>query len=148
MRRVVLSSASLLALGLVAVYEGKELVSYLDPVGVPTACSGHTHGVELGQIYTEEECTKLLEQDIRTAERAVTRHVTLPIKDTTKAALISFTFNVGEGNLARSTLLKKLNRGDIRGACNELPRWVYAGGKRLRGLVKRREAEKKLCLQF
>jgi lysozyme len=62
-------------------------------------------------------------------------------------AIVSFTFNVGEGNLRRSTLLRKLNAGDIVGACNELPRWNKAGGRVLPGLVKRRAEERALCLE-
>lgn len=59
-------------------------------------------------------------------------------------ALVSFTFNLGSGNLRTSTLLKKLNNGDYAGAAGEFLRWVNTGGKRIPGLVLRREAEKTL----
>ncbi|MGA6579692.1 glycoside hydrolase family protein, partial [Providencia sp. NPDC089923] len=68
-----------------------------------------------------------------------------PVDEHTKAALYSFAFNVGTGAFAKSTMLKKLNAGDQYGACEELKRWVYAGGKVWRGLVNRREAEAAIC---
>ncbi len=67
--------------------------------------------------------------------------------DTRKAALASFVYNVGETQFSRSTLLRKLNAGDVKGACAELSRWVYAGGKVYKGLVNRRMAERELCEQ-
>jgi lysozyme len=70
-----------------------------------------------------------------------------PQPDTRIAALTSFAYNVGIDNFRKSTLLRKLNAGDIVGACNELPRWNKAKGQVLPGLVKRREAERQLCLK-
>ncbi|WP_256937108.1 glycoside hydrolase family protein, partial [Enterobacter chuandaensis] len=61
------------------------------------------------------------------------------------AALYSFTYNVGAGAFSRSTLLKKLNTGDVPGACIELQRWTYAGGKQWKGLITRREIEREVC---
>ena len=65
--------------------------------------------------------------------------------DTRRAALGSFVYNVGEGQFSSSTLLRLLNAGDARGACAQLSRWVFAGGKQLAGLVNRRAAERELC---
>lgn len=151
-----LSSKALTAIGggalamamvVVPYYEGTELQSYRDAVGVWTVCTGHTATAAPYQEKTPAECQRLLSSDLAVALEGVDRQVTVPIPETTRAALVSFTFNVGEGALARSTLLRKLNAGDIVGACNELPRWVYAGGKRLRGLVSRRATERELCLE-
>lgn len=60
---------------------------------------------------------------------------------------MSFVYNLGAANLASSTLLKLLNRGDYQGAADQFSRWVNAGGKRLGGLVKRRAAERVLFLE-
>jgi lysozyme len=128
-------------------WEGLVNRAYLDPIGIPTACYGFTAGVQLGQIYTDEECKHLLNVEIAKADAALQRLVTVPMPDTRRAAYISFIYNVGEGNFSRSTLLRKTNAGDVVGACNEFLRWSYAGGKKLAGLVKRREAERKLCLK-
>ena len=131
---------------IVGYFEGRELIGYLDPVGIPTVCYGHTATAKLGQVKTDAECQALLQQDLGTALDAVDKH--LPnIPPATRAALASFVYNVGTGNFQSSTLLRKAKAGDLVGACNELPRWVYAKGQKLNGLVRRREAERQLCLE-
>lgn len=117
------------------------------PGDVPTICHGHTATAEMGQVKTDAECEALLRQDLSKAIMVVALHVDVTMPIERWVALASFVFNVGEGNFARSTLLKKLNAGDTVGACNELRRWVYAGGRKLKGLERRREAERALCLQ-
>lgn len=131
----------------IAVWEGKENKPYLDPVKIPTVCYGFTNGVDMKRIYTDAECIHLLEKETMIAVRAVERHVRVPLPPARKAALTSFVYNAGEGNFSKSTLLRKLNAGDVPGACDELRRWVYAKGKKLNGLVNRREAERELCLR-
>jgi Phage-related lysozyme (muraminidase) len=76
----------------------------------------------------------------------VDKSVSRPLPDGVRVALTSFVYNVGPGSYGGSTPLRMLRAGDIRGACNQLPRWVYAGGKKLRGLERRREAERQICL--
>jgi lysozyme len=134
------------ALGLIAGWEGKSNKAYLDLVNVPTICYGYTHGVRLGDIKTDTECVQLLRKEVNRIDEIVSHTVRVPLRDHERAAIISFIYNVGEGNFYKSTLLKKLNRGDIAGACNELPKWVYAKGKRLQGLANRREDERLVCL--
>lgn len=140
------AAVTTLAMGIIVGFEGKSNTAYPDPVEIPTICYGHTKDVQYGDYRTDEECLEFLEEDVAYAEAVVDRLVKVPLEDHTKAALISFVYNVGEGNFARSTLLRKLNAGDYTGACNELPRWVYSKGTKLRGLVRRREAERQLCL--
>lgn len=137
-----------MAIGLAAVghFEGNRNEAYIDPVGIPTMCYGHTQGVHMGQQLSDRECQQLLKEDLGKAFRVVDRYSDLPLPPTRRAALASFVYNVGPGAFQRSTLLRKLNAGDVRGACNELARWVYAGGKRLDGLVRRRAVELALCL--
>lgn len=144
--------AAVLAAGLGAAvpviqhYEGKRNAAYLDPVDIPTICYGHTGGVKLGQRLSDEQCLELLAEDMLEAAESVTRCVTKPMTDHQRAAFVSFAFNVGGSKFCRSTLARKASAGDINGACNELPKWVYAGGKKLPGLVKRRNAEQAVCL--
>jgi len=134
------------AVSLVATYEGRSLVAYLDPVSVPTICEGYTLGVRLGDVATPEACDVLTRIEVVKALSVVDKSVSRPLPDGARVALTSFVYNVGAGAYRDSTLLRLLRAGDIRAACNQLPRWVYAKGKRLKGLERRREAEKKICL--
>ena len=144
-RRTLLAGSMAMAVSVVGYFEGRSLVGYVDPVGIPTVCYGHTATAKVGQTKTAEECEQLLQQDLGIALAAVDKE--LPeLSPETRAALGSFVFNVGEGAFRSSTLLRKAKAGDLQGACNELPRWVYAGGRVLNGLVRRRDAERELCL--
>lgn len=136
-----------IATAVVSYYEGYQPTAYRDPVGVPTICFGHTATARMGQTLSQERCTELLQADLGHAFSAVDRRAQVDLPPPTRAALASFVYNVGEGAFARSTLLRKLNAGDLRGACHELSRWVYAGGRKLNGLVKRRATERELCLK-
>lgn len=128
-------------------FEGRKNHAYLDVAGVPTVCDGFTRGVKLGDYKTNAECDALLQSELRDSFKTVERHVKVPLTEPTKAALASFVYNVGPGAFRSSTMLRKLNAGDRIGACNELKRWVYAGGKKWNGLIKRRDVENWLCLQ-
>ncbi len=138
-------AAVALAVPLVQKYEGTVLRSYRDPVNVLTSCTGHT-GPELrdGQTFTREQCEEMLYKDLAKHADALSC-VRAPLTDGQRAAFLSFAFNVGDDAFCRSTLVRKANAGDIEGACAELSRWTYAGGKQLPGLVKRRAAERQLC---
>lgn len=136
-----------IATAVVSYYEGYKPTAYRDPVGIPTICYGHTATARMGQTLSQERCTELLQADLGHAFSAVDRRTQVDLPPPTRAALASFVYNVGEGAFARSTLLRKLNAGDLRGACHELSRWVYAGGRKLNGLVKRRATERELCLK-
>ena len=91
----------------------------------------------------EDEALELLRQDVTVAERAVLRLISVPLTQGQFDALVSFTFNLGSGALQRSTLRRKVNREELDDVPAEFLRWVWAGGKKLRGLVKRRQAETK-----
>lgn len=145
-RRAALA-VSLAGLAVIASYEGTHTTAYLDSVGVPTICTGHTRYVKLGDRRTLGECEQLLEEDASEAGRAVSRLAVVGLTQDQYDALVSFTFNLGEGNLAKSTLLRKLNSGDCLGAAKEFPRWNRAGGKVLRGLTKRRLSEQSMFLK-
>ncbi|CAO1664276.1 hypothetical protein NYA30BAC_02249 [Halomonas sp. NYA30] len=136
-----------IAAGMIVPWEGTKLESYRDAVGTWTVCTGHTSSAGPDQKRTPEECDELLERDMLTALQAVDSIITTPLSNKTRAAFVSFTYNVGEGNLKSSTLARLANAGDLVGACEELSRWVYAGGQRLRGLVNRRAHEREVCLE-
>lgn len=137
---------------LVSWHEGRAYSPYLDPAGVLTVCDGHTGpDIILGKTYTDVECDALRDADLKIAERAVDRSVKVPINKWQKAALIDFTFNLGAGRLASSTLLRKLNVGDYDGACEEYRKWTKARVRGilqvLKGLFNRREADRWVCYQ-
>jgi lysozyme len=129
----------------VSTFEGVRTKAYLDPVGIPTICYGHTTTAQLGQTKTLAECEKLLNVDLLIAITDVESRVKVPLTVERRAALVDFVYNVGGTKFGGSTLLKKLNSGDVRGACAEFSRWVYAGGVKLQGLVARRAEERALC---
>ena len=151
-------AASLSAGYLLIPHEGEvknskgEHVVYLDPVGIPTFCWGLTgkdmYGKfpKVGDTYTDQECEIMFSERVRHFEKAVDRNVSVKYASVfQKAALISFTYNVGEGALASSTLLRELNKGNHEEACDQLLRWIYAKGIVLPGLKNRRGEERDWC---
>ncbi|MFS7192751.1 MULTISPECIES: lysozyme [Serratia] len=140
------SGALAIAAVLIPSLEGIEYKPYPDVVGVLTVCYGHT-GADVipGKTYTEAECKALLNKDLVPFARSVERSVKVSASEYQKAALISFSYNVGVKAFESSTLLKKLNAGDSSGACDEMRRWNKAGGKVWKGLINRREVEREIC---
>lgn len=120
-------------------HEALRLTRYLDSAGLPTIGWGHL--ILKGEKYqkiTRAGATALLRIDAGIAERAVARYICVPLTDGQFDALVIFTFNVGTGALQSSTLRQKINRYDHAAAPAQFMRWVYAGGRRIRGLVNRR----------
>jgi lysozyme len=119
--------------------------AYPDPIGVLTIGWGHTNDngrkFKAGAVWTQAECDAEFLKDMAVFEKAVNDLVQVPINQDQFDALVSFAFNVGAGNLAKSTLLKKVNGGDFAGAAQEFQRWNKAGGKVLPGLSRRRSCE-------
>lgn len=142
------AGALVLALGLVTSWEGYKREVYLDPVGIPTVCYGHVvpDNVKVGTGFSNEACHTILYSDLRVASDGFDKLVVSKVNVNQKAAFVSFIFNVGLDNFKKSKMLKLINDGRIEDACHELPRWVYAKGKKLQGLVNRRNAEMELCL--
>lgn len=129
-------------------WEGLRLKAYLDAADPPVWTIGYGHTsqagppvVKPGMTITNEEAETVLRNDLAKFEAAVERLVKVPLTDNQFAALVSFTYNVGEGNLAKSTLLKKLNKGDYDAVPVELMKWTRAGNARPKGLVNRRSTE-------
>ena len=132
-------------LDLIKRFEGFSPTVYICPAGYPTIGYGHVvkpHEQEaFASGITPEQAESLLRQDVQTAERTVLRLITVPLTDGQFDALVSFTFNLGAGALQRSALRRKVNRGDHAAVPAEFGKWVWAGGRKLEGLVRRREAE-------
>lgn len=133
---------------LMRLWEGKSgkpvLTAYKDSVGIWTIGYGHIKGVKEGDVCTEEQAEQWLIEDTLEASRAIQKLVKVPLSVNQYAALLSFTFNLGGAALERSTLLRLLNEKQYEAACDQLINWVYAGGKKLQGLVNRRKDEQRV----
>ena len=135
------------ALDLIKYFEGFRCSAYLCPAGVWTIGYGATYGLDGERVtadhpeISEVEAERLLRRDVMRFARSVDRLVKVQIDADQRGALISFAFNLGAGALQSSTLLRRVNGmewGDVPAQFN---RWVYAGGRTLPGLVRRRQAE-------
>lgn len=141
---LVLASASLLAI--LEVDEGFRATPYRDTGGVWTVCQGITgKEVVLGKTYSKSECRELFEKHIVIAGKGVIACTKVPLKQHQYDAFVRFTYNVGVSAFCNSTLARKLNAGDYAGACNQLNRWVYVRGEKVKGLVNRRRSEYQMC---
>lgn len=131
-------------LNLIKDFEGCRLKAYLCPAGVWTIGYGHTQGVKPDMVITQLDAERFLRQDLKRFEDAISTLVKVSLTPNQFSALVSFVYNVGINAFKNSTLLRKLNQKDYKGAANELLRWDKVNGKPLLGLTKRRIAEKDL----
>lgn len=139
-------------LNLIKEFEGLVLKPYKDAVGIPTIGYGNTYYEDGRKVslsdpaITEARATDLLKMVVKRYEDAINRYVQVPITQNQFDALVSFAYNVGNENVRKSTLMKLLNRKQYTEAADQLLRWNKAGGKTLRGLTRRRQAERTLFL--
>lgn len=130
-------------LKLIRSFEGFSAIAYTCPAGYPTI--GYGHVVKSGETFAgamdESAALALLRADVADAEAAIGRLVMVPLTQFQFDALASFIYNVGAGAFQRSTLKRKVNREEHEDAALEFGRWIWAGGRKLPGLVKRRAAE-------
>jgi len=126
-------------LKLIESFEGLRLTAYQDSVGVWTIGYGHTRGVAQGQTITQQQAEAFLQQDLAVAEGAV-NGLNQTLTDNQFAALVSFTFNLGGGNLS-----KLLSHG-LDAVADRILLFDHAGGRQLPGLTRRRTAERALYL--
>lgn len=128
-------------------FEGCKLTAYLCPAGVPTIGWGSTGpDIKLGMTWTQEQADERLERDVKRFYDGVVQLVTAKATPNQTAACTSLSYNIGLGNFRASTVLRKLNEGDIAAAADAFRMWNKGGGKVLPGLVARREAERTLFL--
>lgn len=134
----------------IAKWEGYLPESYLDTIAEPdvwTGGHGHTGpDVKPGQHWSKARSMRVLITDVRWAAKAVARNVKVPLTRRQRIALISLVFNCGSGAIDGSTLQRKLNRRDYKGAADEFLRWSHAGGVVVAGLLNRRKEERWMFL--
>lgn len=131
-------------------WEGKRNIAYADVAGVPTVCWGHTGPAArpLGARRTDAECGLLLDRDIEAHMRPILGCVPeLALRPNQLAASTMLAFNIGTRAFCGSIAARRFNAGDWRGGCNAFRLWNQAGGRIVRGLVRRREDERRICLK-
>ena len=155
------AAVAALVVATIVLWEGMRTKAYLDPIGIPTVCAGLTsvHGrkVRLSDRFTREECDAMFSDQVANKyESQMRRCLDAPdrIPDKSYTAMVSLTWNIGGGGFCKSSIAQLANdyakTGDIKylaGACNKFRLYNKAGGKVMRGLVRRRTFERNLCLE-
>ena len=142
-----------LAVTLVAGFEGLITHPYYDSVGVKTVCYGATAAdhVDLTRTYTPQECKDMLAADLPKYDAEIQRCVDLDVYEqlpaNRHAALVSLVYNIGGGAFCKSSVVRDLNAGRVRAACDDFLKFNRAGGRVLKGLTTRRQKERELCLK-
>ena len=144
------ASVAALAVSFVGGFEGLRQSAYPDPAshGRPwTVCYGHTgRDVAPGERESIAQCKDLLAADLGKEADGIDRCVHHDLTDGQYVAVLSLAHNIGVGGACRSIVVRKLNAGDIEGGCNALMGYTHAAGFVMPGLVRRRKAERELCL--
>lgn len=127
--------------------------AYLDIVNVPTACFGETHGIKIGDRFTDRQCRSMLERRLTKDYRTGLHRYFVPLTISSRltphrdAAYVSLAYNIGIRGAGKSTATRRLNAGDIQGGCTAIGWFRKAGGRVVRGLVRRRSVEVNMCLR-
>ena len=131
-------------------WEGEVLKVYLDAIGLPTGGVGHLLNAaekrrhKVGTPISKQLSDAWFDEDVLEHAKPVDDLVKVPMTQGQYDALVSLVFNIGAGNFAKSTLLKRLNAGNYKAAHDAFDSWVFAGRKKLLGLIRRRNAEQVL----
>lgn len=146
---VVLAGVLAVAGAVTSTYEGSPPAAYMDRLPLnptPTACEGHTGpDVQVGKVYSAEQCAAWKHADLLKAAYGVKGCVFAPMTINQWGAYTDLAYNIGITAFCRSSVAAKANAGDVAGACRAISLYVYAGGRKLPGLVKRRAADRALC---
>lgn len=147
------AAAVAVAAPLIIAWEGYDPVAKhfaIDPPGVITVCNGITNydipGLKPGTRYSKEECLALFQKHLPRYTTAIDKCVRPDISINTRAALYSAAYNLGAGTVCKSSMVRKINAGDLQGGCDAFMLYILANGKKLKGLINRRAAERKVCL--
>jgi lysozyme len=129
-------------------WEGRELKTYRDLGGVLTYCDGATENAIWGKTYTPAECNAQLDRDLERHAAGIAECVNMEhLTDGQKVAFVDAAYNIGVKSFCESSMARRANAGDMVGACNALLMWDKVGGKQVRGLTRRRQAERDICLR-
>ncbi len=135
------------AITMVGGFEGLRQTAYRDVVQIPTICYGETRGVKMGDTKTKAECDSMLANRLLEFNDGVNSCVTVDLPDSRRVAFVSLAYNIGTTAFCKSTVVRKINQGDVVGSCDAILMWDKAKGVVWPGLVRRRNAERELCLE-
>ena len=135
----------LMATTMLTGFEGVRRIAYYDPVGIPTVCMGETRGVQIGDVYTLEQCKAMATARVTEFAAGVEADLQVPVSDKTFASFVSFSYNLGLG-VFKNRIAPLANSGNLAAACNKMGEYTFAHGLKLTGLVRRRQEEVALCL--
>lgn len=145
---IVGAAAAAALLTLTPAFEGTELTTYRDLGGVLTYCTGATEDAAWGRTYTPAQCRAQLERDLERHAAGIARCVPMPRLTTgQKVAFVDAAYNIGVAAFCGSSMARKANAGDMRGACDALLMWNKVKGREVAGLTRRRQAEHALCIE-
>lgn len=123
----------------------------IDPPNVVTVCYGMTNyddpKLKAGQKFTPEQCKQHLLEAIPRYRAQMEKCIKVDMPPYRTAAMISFTYNVGQANVCRSSVARYMNQGRTREACDALLGWTKANGQFVQGLLNRRKFERAWCLR-
>lgn len=129
-------------------WEGTELTTYRDLGGVLTYCTGATENAQWGKTYTPEQCRAQLDRDLERHASGIANCVSFDrLTVGQKVAFVDAAYNIGVSAFCGSSMARRASAGDMRGSCDALLMWDKVGGKQVRGLTRRRQAEREICLK-
>ena len=144
---VVGATAAAALLLFTAPFEGRSLTTYRDVTGVLTYCDGATENAMWGATYTPAQCNAQLDRDLARHAEGVMACVRAPLSDGQRVAFVDAAYNIGVAAFCGSSMARQANAGHMLAACDALQLWNKAGGKVYAGLVRRRAAERALCVK-
>ena len=142
------AAAAAALLALTPQFEGTKYATYRDMGGVLTYCTGATEDAAWGKTYTPAQCRAQLDRDLERHALGIMQCIPLKrLTDGQRVAFVDVAYNIGVSGFCGSSMARRTNAGDMVGACNALLMWNKVGGKEVRGLTRRRQAERELCLK-
>jgi len=141
------AAAGALAVTIIGGFEGLRQTAYSDSIGVPTICYGETKGVHLGDHKTKAQCDAMFVVRLDEFASGVETCVHRPMSDRTEVAFVSLAYNIGIGGFCKSSVARLYNAGEKHAACDAMLHFNRAGGVVFPGLTRRRESERRLCLE-
>lgn len=129
-------------------WEGTKLTTYRDLGGVLTYCTGATENAVWGRTYTPEQCRAQLDRDLERHAAGIASCIPMDrLTDGQRVAFVDAAYNIGVSAFCGSSMARRARAGDMRGACDALLMWDKVDGRPVRGLTRRRQAERDLCLR-